>query len=72
MFRLLEVDTIWLTQAQLIDLYHSSKSNINEHFEHILEDGELSEVAAVRKFRTAQNKGSSQVSFDFVHYNLDT
>ena len=26
-----EGDTVWLTQAQLIDLYHSSKSNISEH-----------------------------------------
>ena len=34
---------VWLTQAQLIDLYHSSKSNISEHIKHILEDSELTE-----------------------------
>ena len=30
-----EGDTVWLTQAQLIDLYNSSKSNISEHIKHI-------------------------------------
>ena len=27
----LEGDTVWLTQAQLVDLYQSSKANISEH-----------------------------------------
>lgn len=39
-----EGDTVWLTQAQLIDLYHSSKSNISEHIKHIFEDGELNTI----------------------------
>ena len=33
-----EGDTVWLTQAQLVDLYHSSKANISEHIKHILEE----------------------------------
>ena len=57
-----EGDTVWLTQAQLVDLYHSSKANISEHIKHILEDGELTEEATVRKFRTVQMEGSRQVS----------
>ena len=47
-----EGDTVWLTQAQLIDLYHSSKSNISEHIKHIFAEGELTEESVVRKFRT--------------------
>ena len=66
-----EGDTVWLTQAQLIDLYHSSKSNISEHIKHIFEDGELSEAATVRNFRTAQKEGNRQVTRDIIHYNLD-
>ena len=66
-----EGDSVWLTQAQLIQLYHSSKSNISEHIKHIFEDGELSEEATVRKFRTVQIEGSRQVSRDVIHYNLD-
>ena len=63
-----EGDTVWLTQAQLIDLYHSSKSNISEHIKHIFEDGELSQEQVVRKFRTTASDGKS---YQVMHYNLD-
>lgn len=66
-----EGDTVWLTQAQLIDLYHSSKSNISEHIKHIFEDGELSKASTVRNFRTVQKEGNRQVTRDIIHYNLD-
>ena len=67
-----EGNTVWLTQAQLIDLYHSSKSNISEHIKHIFEDGELVEEATVRKFRTVQIEGSRQVSRITVGYRVRT
>ena len=44
----LEGETVWLTQAQLCELYQTSKSNISEHIKHIFEDGELEEYAVVR------------------------
>ena len=46
----LEDETVWLTQAQLCELYQTSKSNISEHIKHIFEEGELEEAAVVRKF----------------------
>lgn len=46
----LEGETVWLTQAQLCELYQTSKSNISEHIKHIFEEGELEENAVVRKF----------------------
>ncbi len=63
-----EGDTVWLTQAQLIDLYHSSKSNISEHIRHIFEDGELNQEAVVRKFRTTAADGKN---YHVMYYNLD-
>ena len=66
-----EGDTVWLTQAQLVDLYHSSKANISEHIKHIYEDGEQSEEATVRKFRTVQMEGNRQVTREIAHYSLD-
>ena len=53
----MEDETVWLTQAQLCELYQTSKSNISEHFKHIFEDGELTEDSAVRKFRTTASDG---------------
>ena len=47
-----EDETVWLTQAQLCELYQTSKSNISEHIKHIFEEEELDEKSVVRKFRT--------------------
>jgi hypothetical protein len=66
-----EDETVWLTQAQLVDLYQSSKANISEHIKHIFEEGELDEGATVRKFRTVQLEGSREVGREQVFYNLD-
>ena len=66
-----EDDTVWLSQAQLVELYQSSKANISEHIRHIYEDGELSAEATVRKFRTVQIEGTRQVTREVSHYNLD-
>lgn len=32
----LEDETLWLTQAQMCELYQTSKSNVSEHIKHIL------------------------------------
>ena len=66
-----EDESVWLTQAQLVELYHSSKSNISEHISHIIEDGELTEEATVRKFRTVQKEGKREVNREMTYYNLD-
>jgi len=50
----LENENVWLTQAQLVTLYQSSKANVSEHIKHIFEEGELEKMATVRKFRTVQ------------------
>ena len=36
-------DTVWLTQQQMAELFHTSRSNIVEHIGHIYEEGELDE-----------------------------
>ncbi|HRN47280.1 MAG TPA: hypothetical protein PK110_02970 [Niabella sp.] len=46
----LEGETVWLTQAQLVALYQSSKANVSEHIKHIFEEGELSKDSVVRNF----------------------
>jgi hypothetical protein len=64
----IEEDTVWLTQAQLVELYQTSKSNISEHIKHIFEEEELNEAAVVRKFRTTAADGKN---YNTVYYNLD-
>ena len=61
-------ETVWLTQAQLCELYQTSKSNISEHIKHIFEEGELEETSVVQKFRTT---GADGKNYNITHYNLD-
>lgn len=64
----LEDETLWLTQAQMAELYQTSKSNVSEHIKHIFEEGELAEVSVVRKFRTTAADGKAYMT---SFYNLD-
>jgi hypothetical protein len=52
-------ETVWLTQSQMVDLFHSSKSNVSEHIKHIFEEGELDKDLVVRKFRTTASDGKN-------------
>ena len=64
----IEGETVWLTQAQLVELFASSKANVSEHIKHIFEEDELQRDSVVRKFRTTA-KDSKNYSVE--HYNLD-
>ena len=67
----LEDETVWLTQAQICELFQKSKSTISEHIKNVFEEGELEPGATVRNFRTVQIEGDRQVERDLDHYNLD-
>ena len=51
-------EDVWLTQAQLVEIYKSSKSNISEHLKNIFNDNELDKEVVVRKFRTTTQHGA--------------
>ncbi len=61
-------EDLWLTQAQLVEIYQTSKSNVSEHIKHIFEDGELDKDSVVRNFRTTATDGKQ---YQIAHYNLD-
>ena len=54
-------ETVWLTQAQIVDLFQSSKANISEHIKNIYDQKELEESSTVRDFRTVRQEGKRQV-----------
>jgi hypothetical protein len=64
----LEDETVWLTQAQLCELYQKSKSTVSEHIKHIFKEGELIQNAVVRNFRTTAIDGKE---YETNYYNLD-
>lgn len=60
-------ETVWLTQAQMAELFQASKANISEHIKNIFDEGELNEEATVRKFRTVQTEGNRTVSRNLTY-----
>ena len=64
-------ETVWLTQQQMAELFHTSRSNIVEHIGHIYEEGELDEASTCRKFRQVRMEGNRQVTRELPFYNLD-
>ncbi|MDQ1338944.1 MAG: hypothetical protein QG567_93 [Campylobacterota bacterium] len=64
----LEDETVWLTQAQLCELFQKSKPTISEHIKNIFEEEELIEDSVVRNFRTTAKDGKN---YNTNFYNLD-
>jgi hypothetical protein len=64
----LEEETVWLTQAQICELFQKSKATISEHIKNVFEEGELDRISVVRNFRTTATDGKK---YDINYYNLD-
>ena len=54
----LNEETVWLTQAQMADLFGKDKRTISEHIGNIFKEGELDEGVVVRKFRISTPHGA--------------
>ena len=66
-----ENETVWLTQAQLAELYACSHANLVGHIGNIYDDDELQESSTCRKFRQVQLEGNREVSREVKQYNLE-
>ena len=63
-----EDGSIWLSQAQICEVFRKAKSTISEHIKAIFEDEELDKNSVVRNYRTTANDGKN---YDVEYYNLD-
>lgn len=52
----LEEETVWLTQAQMLELFDSTKQNISLHINNIFKEGELDEKSVVKEYLTVQKE----------------
>ena len=64
----LQDETVWLSQAQLCELFDKDKRTISEHIQNIFKEGELFEESVIRKFRTTASDGKN---YQVNYYNLD-
>lgn len=63
--------TAWLTQAQIAELFQTSKQNVSLHVTNILEEGEVDDARTVKEFLTVRFEGARRVERSLTHYNLD-
>jgi hypothetical protein len=70
----LEDETVWLTQAQMAQLFGKDKRTISEHITNIFKEGELEKSVVVRNFRITTQHGAIAGKTQEVEvngYNLD-
>ncbi len=67
----LEGETVWLSQAQIAELFGTSTDNISLHLKNIFTDNELDERSTTEDFSVVRQEGSRQVKRRLKHYNLD-
>jgi hypothetical protein len=65
-----EDDNLWLTQAQIGELYQKDVKKINEHLLNIYEEKELVESSTIRKFRIVRIEGKRELAREISHYSL--
>jgi len=68
---LVEDETVWLSQTQLVELFNSTKQNVSLHINNIFKEGELVPDSTVKEYLTVQVEGKRKVKRKIVLYNLD-
>lgn len=63
-----ENETVWLTQAQMVDLFQSTKQNISLHINNIFKEGELQRISVVKDYLTTAADGKR---YRTKYYSLD-
>ena len=67
----MENETVWLTQAQMVELFQTTKQNISFHVGNVFKEGELEREATVKEYLTVQKEGKREIARQVKYYNLD-
>lgn len=67
----LEQGTLWLSQAQMAELFDKDSDTIGLHLRNIYESGELDENATTEDSSVVRQEGKRQVKRNIRFYNLD-
>jgi hypothetical protein len=65
-----EGETIWLTQAQIADLFQTTPQNVTQHLKAVFAEGELTERATCKEYLLVRQEGSREVARNLRHYSL--
>jgi prophage maintenance system killer protein len=64
-------ETLWLTQAQIAELFQVKPQNITQHLKNVFDAGELQEAATCKDILQVQMEGSREIERKRKFYNLD-
>ena len=64
-------DTLWLTQAQIAELFETTPQNITLHLKAIFVEGELIEAATCKDYLQVRIEGRREMSRSLRHYRLE-
>ena len=67
----LENETVWLTQAQMVELFQTTKQNVSLHLGNLYKEGELEKEGTVKEYLTVQQEGKRKVTRKVKYYDLD-
>ncbi len=67
----LEHDTVWLSQAQMAELFQTDRTSILRHIKNIYKTGELEEKPTCAFFAQVRTEGKRTVTREIPFYNLD-
>ncbi len=67
----IEDETVWLTQAQMAELFEATKQNVSLHINNVFKEKELDPVSTVKEYLTVRYEGVRQVQRKVMLYNLD-
>lgn len=67
----LDNETVWLTQAQMAELFDVKAQNITMHLKNIYQEQELDEISTCKNFLQVQKEGERFIQRKRKHYNLD-
>jgi len=59
-------DTLWMTQAQIAELFGRDVSNISRHINNIIEEGELTEESSLQKAQISTGRPAALYSLDMI------
>lgn len=68
---LFDHETLWLTQAQIAELFQTTPQNVTLHFKAIFAEGELAEAATCKDYLQVRREGGREVARSLRHYRLE-
>ena len=64
-------ETVWLTQAQMAELFQTDRTSIVRHVNNIYKTGELEQESTCAKIAQVQNEGKRTIKRMILYFNLD-